>query len=156
MKGSSLISTSEAGTSAPTLAALVGLSPGGAVAENWFLAGDVWGAVAPSASSGGSFGFGAFGVSIRHNFLPANIFVALAPAVTLLARDGQASVGARAGYGVKLTAGKEWWVADHWALGAALQGLFSVNDDPPQGGSGNLRGLTWITFGVGLAFSATF
>ena len=133
---------------------------GGAVAEDWILAGDLWGAGGPSPS-GGSWGtsvLSGVGLNVTHYFMPANVFVSLSPSFTALTVDtGQGFTGqsfveqTKTGFGAKLVVGKEWWVGDHWGLGVAAEGFFAVNHDNGTGSTG-----TWTTFGGGFVFSATY
>ena len=128
---------------------------GGAVAEDWILAGDLWGVAgpAPSGTSWGTTAFGGAGLNVTHYFMPANVYLSLTPSFTGLVFDGSQPFVDRAasGFGVKLALGKEWWVGDHWGLGVALQGYFASNV-----GHGTAEGTKWTTWGGGLVFSATY
>jgi hypothetical protein len=53
---------------------------------------------------------------------------------------------------MRLSFGKEWWVGDHWGLGAVGHLGFSTNQDPLSGGGSN----TMTTWNFGIAFSATY
>jgi len=141
--------------SASGASVLVSLAAGGAVAEDWILAGELWGAAAPSptgASSSTTIGLSGVGLQVAHDFMPANLFFSLTPSVTVLSiNNGSDTVGrTQVGFGAKLAFGKEWWAGDHWGLGLAAQGFFGVNKD--QGTDAP----TWSTFGGGLVFSATY
>src|SRR5262249_54018874 len=118
----------------------VGIAVGGAVSENWILAGEVWGTLAPNpkVSFGGSsssaddttMSLEAFGLGLTHYFMPANVYLAFTPAVTLLSfRSGSSTSSTNYGFGAKLATGKEWWVSDHWGLGLGVQVLVGVNKD---------------------------
>ncbi|MGA8890655.1 MAG: hypothetical protein WB493_03735 [Anaeromyxobacteraceae bacterium] len=154
-------STSQGGVNASITGASsqFGVAVGGAVAENVILAGDIWGGVlfAPKVTVGGITGTRSssaslvgFGPHLSYYFMPANIYLSLTPAITIvsLTYDGS-SANTKAGFGSKIALGKEWWVGDHWGLGVAGQFMFSINVDegtnPP----------TWSTFAGGVAFSAT-
>lgn len=139
----------------------VGFAVGGAVAENWILAAEVWGGSGPSPriSLGGSsvspsnsdFYLAGFGLALVHYFMPANVYLSLTPAISRLEFTFQdTSARTDYGFGAKLALGKEWWVGDHWGLGLAAEFLFALNAD-----SGT-NSPTWTSFGGGLTFSATF
>jgi hypothetical protein len=131
---------------------------GGAVAEDWILAGDLWAAAgpSPSGSSWGNTAFGGLGFNVTHYFMPANVYISLTPSFTSLVFDtnqGYQNFADRAatGFGVKVAVGKEWWVSDHWGLGVAAQGYFAANK-----GNGIAAGTNWTTWGGGFVFSATY
>jgi hypothetical protein len=144
----------ELGAGTAGAAALVSVAVGGAVAENWILAGEVWGAAMPAQASTGAstVTLSGFGLNVTHYFMPANVFLTLTPSATLLGVDnGRGSAGrTQIGFGTRIALGKEWWVGDHWGLGIAAQGFFAINRD--QGASGP----NWFTMGGGLLFSATY
>jgi hypothetical protein len=151
-------SASQAGASFSVKGAsvLLSLAIGGAIAENWILAGELWGAGAPSpsgvTSSSSTVALSALGLNVTHYFMPANVFFSFTPSATILSIDnGSGTVGrTQVGVGARLALGKEWWVGNHWGIGLAAEGFFGFNrdqgTDPP----------TWSTFGGGLVFSATF
>ncbi|HUM10550.1 MAG TPA: hypothetical protein VLT82_06325 [Myxococcaceae bacterium] len=128
---------------------------GGAVAEDWIIAGDLWGAAGPSPSGWewGATVLSGAGLNVTHYFMPANVFVSLTPSFTALIIDNGLGFVERTktGFGGKLAVGKEWWVSDHWGLGVAAEGFFAVNKDNGSGSTGS-----WTTFGGGLVFSATY
>jgi hypothetical protein len=138
-----------------------GIAIGGAVAENFILAGDLWGtvAVAPSFTLGGqttsasksSFSLGGFGLNLTYYFMPGNIYISVTPSIVALSiKSSDTTSNSQAGFGTKFGLGKEWWVGDHWGLGLAAQFFLGINQDtgtnPP----------TWTTLGGGPAFSATY
>jgi len=152
-------SSSDVSVSGPAVP--VGVAVGGAVSENWIVAGEVWGTLAPNpkVSFGGSsssaddttMSLEAFGLGLTHYFMPANVYLTFTPAVALLSfRSGNSTSSTNYGFGAKLAAGKEWWVGDHWGLGVGVQVLLGVNKD--QGGGAP----TWTTLGGGVTFSATY
>ncbi|HZJ53343.1 MAG TPA: hypothetical protein VFD38_04330 [Myxococcaceae bacterium] len=127
---------------------------GGAVAEDWIIAGDLWAAAGPSpgGSTWGATAVAGVGLNVTHYFMPANVFVSLSPSFTALTLDnGMGFVDrTKTGFGAKLALGKEWWVSAHWGLGVAVEGFFASNHDHGTGTA------TWTTFGGGFLFSATY
>ena len=137
-----------------------GLAIGGGVVENVLAGGEVWGGVmfSPTVQVNGRTGTGSasaaligFGPHISFYFMPANVYLALTPSVTVVSLTANGtSASTKAGFGAKIGLGKEWWVGDRWGLGLAAQFLMSFNVDtgtnPP----------TWATFGGGLSFTTTF
>lgn len=86
-------------------------------------------------------------------YLPRNVFISASAALSQLQaeydEDG-ATVewSSSVGFGVNLLVGKEWWIADDWALGGAIQVyLGSVPDDELDE--------SWAVGAVGLALSVT-
>jgi len=151
-------STSQGGVSASVkgASALLSFAAGAAVTEDWILAGELWGAAAPSpsgvANNNSTMALSAIGMNVTHYFMPVNVFLSLTPSATVLSIDnGSGTVGrTEVGFGAKLALGKEWWVSDHWGIGLAAQGFFAINRD--QGTDAP----TWSTFGGGLVLSATY
>jgi len=128
----------------------IGLAVGGAIFEDWIFAGELWGAAAPQTTNGVRQGLLVYGyaVAVVHYFMPANVYVSLAPGISRLTFV-IADVGLNSdwGPGLKLAIGKEWWVGDHWGLGVAAECLLSFNRD---------GGAPRTTVAPGLTFSATF
>jgi len=154
---------SEGGTtvSVSSIAVPVGFAVGGAVAENWILAGEGWGSYGPSprlkfgsssaSASDTEFYVTGFGLAVVHYFMPANVYLSLTPGVSRLTSQSGGSTGqTQLGFGAKLAVGKEWWVSDHWGLGIAVEALFALNNDQGAGAP------AWTTLGGGLTFSATY
>ena len=126
----------------------LGLAVGGAVAENWILAGEVWGGFTTSTGNRTLFVYG-YSLAVVHYFMPANVFISFAPGIARFSIEtGNVSVSSNYGPGFKFAVGKEWWVGDHWGLGIAAELIFAVN-----GGNGFS---TVSTVGPGLTFTATF
>ena len=145
-----------------------GLSAGGALSENWILAAELWGTIAPDAGISGApdlkarLGLAFLGAGLRHYFMPINIFVALAPGATVLSRhDDLSGSHSRFGWGLKLSAGKEWWVSESWAVGLAAYGVVSFNEDPPQQNTPDAGGglgppTTWVSVGAGVVVTLSY
>ena len=97
----------ELGAGTAGAAALVSLAAGGAVAEDWVLAGEVWGAVVPSSTSTDSttVTLAGFGLNVTHYFMPADVFLTLTPSATVLGVDkGYGTIGlSQIGFGMKMT-----------------------------------------------------
>ena len=128
----------------------IGLAVGGAVAEDWILAGEIWGLAGPQDVQPPGKGVLVYGYSLAvvHYFMPANVYVSFAPGVSrLMFVSGDVTVNGDWGPGGKLALGKEWWVGDHWGLGIAAELLVSFNKQ-----AGDPR----TTIAPGLTFSATF
>jgi len=128
----------------------IGLAVGGAVAEDWILAGEIWGIAGPQDVNPPGKGLLVWGYSLAvvHYFMPANVYVSIAPGVSrLMFVTADVGVSSDWGPGGKLAIGKEWWVGDHWGLGIAAELLVSFNKQ-----SGDPR----TTVAPGLTFSATF
>lgn len=134
-----------------------GIAVGGAVLENFIVAGEFWGvtALAPSSPVGRNYSnitLGGIGMNLTYYFMPVNIYVSATPSLSLVVfkQDG-ASFATLPGFGAKVAVGKEWWVADHWGIGVALQFFLGLNAD-----QATASGATWTTLGGAVAFSATY
>jgi len=142
-----------------------GLAVGGAISEDFILAGQVWDYVVsdPTVSiKGGGFdlsgtasgtdaGLVGYGVLLNWYFMPGNWYVAATPSLTrLISSDGSDSATSEWGFGVRGALGKEWWVSDHWGLGLAGSLALSSNKDTGTDAA------TFTTFCAGLTFSATY
>jgi hypothetical protein len=141
-----------------------GIAIGGAVTENFILAGQIWDYVAskPTYSLGssgnkysqtlsGNAGLVGYGLLVNWYFQPSNLYLGFTPSFTRLVEADQGdSSTSDWGFGVRATFGKEWWVSDHWGLGLAASLALSSNKG---GGSGSP---TWTTGAFGLSFSATY
>jgi hypothetical protein len=128
----------------------IGLAVGGAIAEDWILAGEVWGLAGPQNVNPPGKGLLMWGyaVAVVHYFMPANVYLSASPGITrLMFVTGNTSVSSDWGPGVKVALGKEWWVGDHWGLGIAAELLLTFNKD---------GGAPRTTVAPGLTFSATF
>lgn len=137
----------------------MGIVIGGAVAENLILGGDLWGVGmfggwSMMQNGGTGHGLGGLGLNVTYYFMPVNVYVSASPSVTTLTsmtRYSNTTNSARSvGFGAKLSAGKEWWVGEHWGLGIAGQFFTSWN-----GSQGSMPG-TWTTVAGGVALSATY
>jgi hypothetical protein len=145
--------------------AIAAVSVGGAVSENLILAAHVFDAVAinPDVSVSGmgststtdtTVSFLGMGPELTYYFMPANIYVSGTLALTRLSVSSHGNTAnTNWGAGGRFAVGKEWWVSDHWGLGAKAHVSISANEDPDPGTG---RSNTLWTWGLGLAFSATY
>jgi hypothetical protein len=133
-----------------------GLAAGGALSENNILAAHLWDTVVrnPTLSSPGFSGTAngdltmwAFGPEYTH-YTADNLYFSISPSLSRLSTSDGSDTDW--GFGLRAALGKEWWVSDHWALGAVGHVSFSVNDAP--GGNGP----TWTSWALTVAFSATY
>ena len=100
------------------------------------------------------------GLNLTYYFMPVNIYVSATPSLSLLRQTYDQILGiplsgsanTKVGFGGKLAVGKEWWVADHWGVGVALQFFVGINADTTNVDSG----ITWTTLGGAAAISATY
>ncbi len=137
-----------------------GVVIGGAVMENLILGADFWGTgmfgSSPMMQSNGTgYGLWGAGVNVTYYLMPANVYFSASPSVTLVSSmshsgSNYAMNPSNAGFGLKASVGKEWWVGDHWGIGLAAQFFGSWNS------AQNSLSATWSTLGGGLAFSATY
>lgn len=97
-----------------------------------------------------------FGAGITKYFMPGNIFISATVGVGQFSMElNNTTSNSQEGFGFQLKGGKEWWVSDNWALGAAA-GLsyISASDktDPSfPGYSGTLSTTKFF-----LVFNTTF
>jgi hypothetical protein len=156
------MSASSNGTDASIkgLAGSFGVAAGGALSENSILAFHFWDVVAtnPTVTVGGfapsnadaTLTIIAFGPEYTRYF-GDNLYFSITPSLSraTLSTGGNSS-DTNWGFGLRAGLGKEWWVSDHWALGAVGHLTFSANQDsgsnPP----------TWTGWGGTVAFSATY
>ncbi len=108
------------------------------------------GSTAVSASTVEDDGAGA---GLAYYFTPANVYAAAAvtaTTVTLYDKADNRLAGSNTGLGFQVMAGKEWWVARDWGLGAAaeLTGGWMTDAD-----AGSVR---WNAFTYSFLFSATY
>lgn len=139
-------------------------SLGGAVKENFILAGQFWGSWAawPTLSSGGvnfntggSFTTSVYGIGPNFTWylMPANVLFSVTPSLTWVDFGNYysyyGSYSSDAGFGTRFTVAKEWWVAPHWSIGVSGWFLFSFN-----GVGSGLHG-TWDTYAGGIGFTTS-
>jgi hypothetical protein len=94
-----------------------------------------------------------FGPAITYYFMPANVYVTGAIGVSGLETDngGGKAHGTKAGPGLNLDVGKEWWVSHDWGLGVAGRFWYTHCMDTDTGVD-----LKYDFLGWGILFSATY
>jgi hypothetical protein len=132
---------------------------GRSLGDGLLLGGEVWGLSLSSPSvdwhgAGGtaesaSIQLVGFGLHLTYYFMPANLYVTVVPsmATATMTYDGVTGQSDR-GFGIRLAAGKEWWVTDDWGFGLSVQYARASNGD---GEGGTVR-----TSSFGVALSATY
>ena len=147
------------GTSLSAAASGRSIAIGGAVSEGLVLAGHAFSlGFASSALHGGTWPpspdgkdrveLSGVGPNLTWYAMPANVYLSFTPAVTTATRTvNHVVTDPKTGVGARFAAGKEWWLAEHWGLGGALQLTWSRNafDDAP-----------WTTLAAAVALSATY
>ena len=121
----------------------LGIAIGGALSENVILAGRAWNLDRiERAQDTTDVSISGVGPEFIAYFMPANIFVSVAPLLTSL-KVNNSSYG---GVGLLGAVGKEWWTGAHWGLGVTGQGFVS----------GNSWGGTAWSFGGQVALTGTY
>jgi hypothetical protein len=120
-------------------AASLGIAAGGAIARNQILAIHFWDFVAsnPNVTTGAlksasaNSAFALFAIGPEYTFYSAsNYYLSVSPALTRIDYLSNGSAGgSNWGYGLRASAGKEWWASENWGLGVAAQFSLSVNQD---------------------------
>jgi len=152
-------STSFGDVTVSGVAALAGVSIGGAVAENVILSAHIYDAVTtnPTVTLNRTSGstsntevtmFG-IGPELTYYFMPNNVYLSGTLALSRMTTSGNSNGSASTdwGFGTRVTLGKEWWVSDHWGLGLSGHVSYATNNDV---------GNTVSTWALGAAFSATY
>jgi len=148
---------------------------GGTVSENLILYGEVgyilhidpeleWAGYSASNSDATIFA-GDFGGGITY-YMPSNFYFSLSLLLSQASSGydevageeswfGWGTHSSEYGFGINAMVGKEWWVGDDWALGAAIYGYYSTMKD-----KGTIAGTNYEydinNFSVGVMFSATY
>ena len=137
---------------------------GGAVAPNLAVFGTLFftDASQPRVTSNGySLGqgdgdafLGGFGAGVVYYFMPVNLYLSGAIAGVQFEADdsdGKTTYQSNVGLGFQGMLGKEFWVSDHWGLGAAFEfiGASSMKDK-------NDATISWSGAAFNLLFSATY
>jgi hypothetical protein len=136
------------------------LAMGGALKENFVLAGEFWSSwVAwPTVTShGASISTGSFsasvygfGPNITWFLIPANVYLSFTPSLTwLMLSDAYGSYQTDTGFGGRVALGKVWWTGPHWTFG--VSGWFAGGYIPEGGGAH----ANWQTLSGGIALTST-
>jgi hypothetical protein len=97
-----------------------------------------------------------FGPALTYYFMPINIYLTGAIGVSNVQLDDStdssgSSHASKAGLGLNIDAGKEWWVSNNWGLGAALRFWYTHTTDQVS----DVK-LTYDFLGFAVLFSATY
>jgi hypothetical protein len=141
-------------------ASSVMVSIGGSPVENLFLSADLFGVTCghrkvriDGTDVEGNFDLTAAGLGfgVSWYFTPINIYVhaTVGLSTMFITEPDGVSSKSKAGWGISLMVGKEWWVSENWGLGVALQGV--ILDTPRKEITSDMR-----TYWTGLLFSATY
>ena len=137
------------------------IAAGGAVSENFILAGHVWGHSVSdprvelggqsATASGSTVSLTGVGLDLTWYLMPSNVYFTVTPSITKLSVEynGQTS-DTENGLGLQLAVGKEWWVSDHWGIG--LNGLVAISSNKDKGTDPP----TWSSSSFAITFSATY
>jgi len=140
-------------------AATIGISAGGAIAEDCILAFRVYQAVMqdPAISVGGQSPAGGSTVTLigfgpeYTAYTRQNFYFSFSPSLTRIRLESNGMTGdTNWGVGMRAAVGKEWWAFDHWGLGLSGQLSVSVNQDPGAGAP------LWTSWAGTVSFSATY
>lgn len=144
----------------------LGVALGGAVARNLVIYGELIEYIAPnpkvsigglSGTSNASVGVVAIGPGIAYYFTPLNAYLSATAALSRLeVSDSNDKLAGTSnwGFGVDLTAAKEWWVSSQWGLGVAAKLYVGSMKDKADLGGG--AGPTWTATSFMVAFTATY
>ena len=141
---------------------------GASVSENLIIFGEIGGAnfSEPTVTWKGNEGtmtgkdvsINDFGAGISYYFMPSNIFLSGSLTISkdrIKTKDSEGKTTTEAttesGLGFYLSAGKEWWVSDKWALGCAV--FAQISNATDKGSTGEYPVKNTI---FGIAFSVTF
>lgn len=95
------------------------------------------------------------GAGLAYFHMPHNLFGTVTVSASRFRYEIEpldATITTRWGFGVVLTAGKEWWITPNWAIGGGLQLQYSSVAEK----AGADAGPTWDSTWLGLVFSATY
>jgi hypothetical protein len=101
-----------------------------------------------------------FGAGVTYWIMPANVYLAASLGAARSSVEGQpVRIGvelpdidpSRIGFGLHLSAGKQWWISRRWGLGASLSLLGSTASNP-MGGTDTNRHIV----GAAVALTATY
>jgi hypothetical protein len=132
---------------------------GANVVENLVLGAELWlnGAASPTLGydrsskslSGAVTALAAIGPRLTYYFMPENAFVSVTPSIgtLLLANERKESWFAHGGFALRVAAGGESWISEHWALGLNVHLSVGSNVDGD--------GTTWTSRAIGVGVTVT-
>ncbi|NOY57383.1 MAG: autotransporter outer membrane beta-barrel domain-containing protein [Calditrichaeota bacterium] len=140
---------------------------GGSISENLIVFGEIGGANFSeptvtwkgneSTMTGNDVSINDYGVGISYYIMPSNIFLSGSLSLSkdrIKTKNNESETQTEAttesGLGFYLSAGKEWWVSDKWALGCAIFAQISNATDKGPTGEYPVKNTVF-----GIAFSAT-
>jgi hypothetical protein len=136
----------------------VNIAIGAIVAPNLALHGTLYGwlvdepeveVAGASVSTNADLDLSAFGAGLTYYFMPVNIYLSGSLGFSTVTLEGPFGTGETdTGPALDITAGKEWWVSNRWALGVAAG--FGYHSAPDKATSENWNGTS-----IALRFSAT-
>lgn len=136
----------------------VNLAIGGAIKPNLIVHGTLWGwaVSSPDVEVPGASGtadanltMSAFGVGLTYYVMPVNFYISPSVGISELSiEENNVSYSTDPGFALDATIGKEWWVSDGWALGAAAGFSWHTVSDSDINEN-------WSGPGFGIRFSAT-
>jgi hypothetical protein len=147
----------DAKVSEPNLALGMALDLGGAAVDNLIVRGRLRGALSHYGESDFGddlwFSYGALGVGADYYIVPINVYAGGSVLLAGIARTHHERANrSKAGLGLDLDVGKEWWIAPRWGLGIALRASYmDVGSADILQQRARLRSLH-----VGLQLSATY
>ena len=139
---------------------------GGTVAENLILYGEFGGVMQfdPDLEYMGQSGTATdvtvstfdLGGGITYYWMPSNIYFSISLLTSQATFEYKNIKGeSQFGFGINGMIGKEWWVGEQWALGAALYGYYCTMKD-----EGSIDGVNYSSdinsYSIGVMFSATY
>jgi hypothetical protein len=141
----------------------LGLALGGALAPNFAVYGTFFETIMTKGNlkttradlvNIDSAGLGGFGAGAIYYFEPINLYVSGTLAVAALVIDdakGKTIDQTGGGFGFQAMVGKEWWVSEHWGLGAAAE-IITATSMKDQ----NDTSVHWSGEAFNVVFSASY
>jgi hypothetical protein len=90
------------------------------------------------------------GVGATYYFMPANVYVSASfglGGMRMVPKKGAKNMDTKGGFAWELLAGKEWWIAGEWGLGAALQVAYvNVPDQGERSSALAVNALLSVTY----------
>ena len=106
-----------------------------------------------TSAKGAEITYTEFGIGVSHYFMPVNAYFTLAILGVLdRVEYGDSKGDSEVGYGISISAGKEWWLANDWGIGFALFYNYGAADDQ----SSEQNPPTLSNSIIGIALSITY